>query len=690
MKVRSAKSIKRATVSVVVVAVLLGGTISIGSFSQSASALTGSSFEPGNIISDQHFFDSQAMDEAAIQQFLVSKVPTCSSSSAQPCLKSYRLDTTTRAAVTGVCDAYQGAAAELASRIVAKVAQACGINPQVLLATLQKEEGLITSVSPSAGMYKIAMGYGCPDTFVCDTHFYGFYNQVYRAAWQFKQYTMSPSSWRYKVGANAIQYNPKASCGSSIVTITNQATANLYNYTPYQPNAQALNNLGGTGDGCSSYGNRNFWFYFNNWFGPSTIPVNPQGNVDAVTAGVKSVSVAGWTFDPETPAPIDVHIYVDGGWGGAFTANLPRADIAAAFPGYGAFHGFDVTVPVSIGTHHVCAYAINVGAGSSNPLLGCATVLVPSSIPVGNFESVTLSGSSILVTGWAIDQDYSSAVPIDIYLNGVKAGGFSASKARPDVGRAYPGLGADHGFSESIPAKAGTVEVCVHAIDLQGTANPMFGCRSVVIPASTPIGNFESAIFSSGNVTVAGWALDRLSSDPVHVHVYVNGVKKTDVIADGPRRDVGAVYTQSGPNHGFSATVPVAIGSSQVCIYAIDLVGGRNPQLGCRMVVTSQTSPIGNFESAVVSSTGTALTGWALDPDVTDPVAIHVYVNGIKVREYVAESSRPDVGAVYPGYGDKHGFSVTIPAIVSPSVVCIYAIDIGVSPNPILGCRQIG
>jgi hypothetical protein len=59
--------------------------------------------------------------------------------------------------------------------------------------------------------------------------------------------------------------------------IENSATAALYNYTPYQPNQAALNNLYGTGDGCSAYGNRNFWRIFNDWFGSSqTPPFNAQ------------------------------------------------------------------------------------------------------------------------------------------------------------------------------------------------------------------------------------------------------------------------------------------------------------------------------------------------------------------------------------------------------------------------------
>ncbi|MBQ3320879.1 S-layer homology domain-containing protein, partial [Candidatus Saccharibacteria bacterium] len=67
-----------------------------------------------------------------------------------------------------------------------------------------------------------------------------------------------------------IQYNPDSSCGGSTVYIENLATSSLYRYTPYQPNASSLAAGYGTGNSCSAYGNRNFYLYFNDWFGDST------------------------------------------------------------------------------------------------------------------------------------------------------------------------------------------------------------------------------------------------------------------------------------------------------------------------------------------------------------------------------------------------------------------------------------
>ncbi|HWL76313.1 LGFP repeat-containing protein, partial [Microbacterium sp.] len=232
-------------------------------------------FRAGNIISDAVFFNRNAMTEAQIQAFLQAKVPSCQSG--YTCLKDW-YDTSRSTAADAMCGAYSGGVRERASRIIYKVAQACGINPQVILVTLQKEQGLVTHTWPSEWRYTIAMGQGCPDTAACDTRYYGFFNQVYGAAWQMKRYANPPSTSQYFTWYAPgktwnILYNPNRACGSSPVFVQNQATANLYYYTPYQPNAAALAAGYGTGDGCSSYGNRNFYNYFTDWFGSTDYTV---------------------------------------------------------------------------------------------------------------------------------------------------------------------------------------------------------------------------------------------------------------------------------------------------------------------------------------------------------------------------------------------------------------------------------
>ena len=255
-------------VAIVVAAPLLSAINATVAPVEPAAAATASGFTPGNIIADSVFFDPAVMSSVQVQQFLSTQVTNCLSG--YTCLKDYRETTTTRAA-DSYCRTYTGVANQSSADIIWNVSQACGINPQVLIVLLQKEQSLVTDTWPTAGQYRSATGYGCPDTAPCDAQFYGFFNQVYKAARQFRVYQTWPEDFNFRPGPAAVQFNPNGSCGASTIYIENQATAGLYNYTPYQPNAAALANLYGTGDGCSSYGNRNFWRLFTDWFG------DPQG-----------------------------------------------------------------------------------------------------------------------------------------------------------------------------------------------------------------------------------------------------------------------------------------------------------------------------------------------------------------------------------------------------------------------------
>jgi uncharacterized protein with LGFP repeats len=256
----------------VVVGASLLSPVATSTPAQQAQAADARQFDAGNIISDAVFFDGRAVDAAGIQDFLRSKRssycpdPAVDSS---PCLSDFRMNTTNRAP-DSLCAGYQGAAGETAATIIAKVAVSCRVNPRVLLVLLQKEMGFVTSSNPTAKMYTRAAGYGCPDngTGTCDPSYEGLQNQLYRSGWQYQKYAATPASYSYRAGRNnVIQWDVPRTCGTSTVYIQNQATAGLYNYTPYRPNQAALNAGYGSGDDCSAYGNRNFWLYFTDWFG---------------------------------------------------------------------------------------------------------------------------------------------------------------------------------------------------------------------------------------------------------------------------------------------------------------------------------------------------------------------------------------------------------------------------------------
>lgn len=233
-----------------------------------AAAVTGAQWDAGNIISDSVFYDYGSMTPGQIQALLTDKGSSCQAANGLSCLKDYTMATPAREAEGGLCSGYSAASGESAATIIYNVARSCQISPRTLLVLLQKESSIVTRWTPSAIAYQSATGYGCPDTAACDSTYYGLFNQLYMAARQFKIYATYPTRYGYQAGrVNTILYNPDRNCGSSQVYIANQATAGLYTYTPYQPNAAALGNLYGAGDGCSAYGNRNFWWLFSDWFG---------------------------------------------------------------------------------------------------------------------------------------------------------------------------------------------------------------------------------------------------------------------------------------------------------------------------------------------------------------------------------------------------------------------------------------
>ena len=102
----------------------------------------------------------------------------------------------------------------------------------------------------------------------------------------------------------------------------------------------------------------------------------PFGVVDSVTPSASGFSIAGWAIDPDTAASIRVHVYVDGVAIVNAVSDKVRVDVAAAYPGYGANHGYAETIATAPGSHSVCAYAINAGPGPGNTALGCHTITV--------------------------------------------------------------------------------------------------------------------------------------------------------------------------------------------------------------------------------------------------------------------------------------------------------------------------
>lgn len=592
------------------------GIIAMPITQQDAEAANAADFRPGMLISDAKFYDRDSMTVDQIQQFLNEKGRNCTSN----CLKDYRINTQDRPA-TEYCRAYRGARGETAAQVIEKVGEACGISPKVLLVMLEKETSLVSMSNPGAWRYDRAMGYYCPDDPSrpgwCHPDYAGIFNQLYYASSQLQRYAAYPQNYGYVAGrTNSILYNPNSSCGASNVYIENQATASLYIYTPYQPNRAALNNLYGTGDGCSAYGNRNFWRMYTDWFGstsgsPAPTNTRPTAHLDAVVGQKGAVGVMGWAVDPDKPtAKLDVEVKIDGkshmiqtGW--------TREDIAKHIPGAGSRQGFITSLPATAGERKVCVTVRDSTSGGPSRSLGCRTVTVQpkepekpvNRQPVARLYAVVGQKDAVGVMGWAVDPDDPTAkLDIDVKIDD-KNHTISTGWTRPNVKDEVPGAGDRQGFITSLKAVPGERRVCITARDSAGGKATNLGCHTVNVETSNtrPIAHLDGVVGQREAVGVLGWAVDPDDPDAkLDVEVRIDG--KSHVISTGwTRPDVQRHISGSGPKQGFITSLPASVGEHRVCVTVRDHAGGVGTNLGCR-TVTSEAKPEPRTVTARTSS----------------------------------------------------------------------------------------
>lgn len=239
-------------------------------------------YDSNNIIDDGRFANYTTMDEAAIQAFMNAR---------NSGLKNY-VDPSVN---------------QSAAKIIRDAAWDFGINPQVIMATLQKEQSLMTNPSPSASNINFAMGYGCPTTGSCS--FPGFYQQIRNGSWQLRfnmhraggnngtwtgptGQTWGNSSISYACRNATAYYSTGLFPGRNVtfyahtngqayanVAIANAATAAMYCYTPHVYNP--------SGSPVYYSGSYNFVSFYERWFGPT------KGDPYAWAYAGQSASAAG-------------------------------------------------------------------------------------------------------------------------------------------------------------------------------------------------------------------------------------------------------------------------------------------------------------------------------------------------------------------------------------------------------------
>lgn len=160
-------------------------------------------FDPNNIFTDAELRDKNSLSKAAIQVFLEREGSVLKNLQAEAEGKN-----------------------KPASEIIWEVGQKYNISPKFLLAKVEKEKGLIQKSTASEKDIDWAAGYSCFNN-KCNDKYKGFFNQVESAAITQNIYYEKSSTFPYRAGETG-----KTKDGYDILP-KNQATANLYIYTPY-------------------------------------------------------------------------------------------------------------------------------------------------------------------------------------------------------------------------------------------------------------------------------------------------------------------------------------------------------------------------------------------------------------------------------------------------------------------------
>lgn len=251
-----------------------------------ALELVQSGFKPNKLIDDKVFSNTKTFSSAAgIQSFLESKGSLLANKNAS-FLAQLKEPVSNQSLKETLEDPHASSTSpRTAAELIYDAAKSSGLNAQVILVTLNKEQSLITGRQTATGdqlqrALDFSMGFGCPDSQPCGDIYRGFYFQLFggvdaennrylgAAKSLMKSFTTPGGRGPYfngsisKVGdaitlPNTVGNYENVQPQQSVI-LSNSATAALYRYTPHVFN-----------------GNYNFWRFFKTWFG------SPTGGTDS-------------------------------------------------------------------------------------------------------------------------------------------------------------------------------------------------------------------------------------------------------------------------------------------------------------------------------------------------------------------------------------------------------------------------
>ncbi|MGI8663436.1 MAG: N-acetylmuramoyl-L-alanine amidase [Acidimicrobiales bacterium] len=421
-------------------------------------------------------------------------------------------------------------------------------------------------------------------------------------------------------------------------------------------------------------------------------------DLDAIRARIAQLTPAGLVqpviaTTPRTPTANGSARITSGSlFGGQWAVQILRPDGSRVVAYIGSGASIDVTWPMTDGGSPAAdgTYTAIVSSNQNGKAALDYAGRISTAGAFGNLESLTVSPGGVSASGWAAVSDGATAT-VALSVDGSLAIRVDATGNRPDVADAYPSLGPSRGFGANVPMAGGVHEVCATG-ERAGLQSRLIGCLTIANPPNEPVGNIDAAYSAYAGVRFVGWALDRNTTASIAARFYVDGRYAGDAGATRSRLDVAAAYPAYGPDHGLDVTINTGVGYHYVCVNGVNVGAGASEALiRCYVVGAATGPPIGSLDT-VTGANPYVLQGWSFDPDTTDAINVHAYVDGTYQGAFTANTQRPDLAQPFPFMGTAHGYSIALPAVApGPHTLCVYAINVGApGPNPLLGCRSIG
>ena len=374
-------------------------------------------YNNSHLMDDQIFDNVGSMNEAQITAFLAGSDGRLAGGST--CLKSFStpnfhfdgtnwrygdINTTnpTDPNYSHRWDLAFGPANITAAQAIYQVSQQWGLNPQVVLATLEKEETLISGTACDAWRYNSAVGYGCPDSGGCNPKYLGFSRQILWGSWQLKfnkersygntawdgdgdiSYVgyMTQGAYRRCNACSTINFDGNAVIDTQTIHLDNGTTASLYTYTPHLGQA--------------------FPGIFERWFGSTRVPtyswqyINqtsdmnlaalPAGQKATLSVVAKNTGTVAWGNSGANPTRLGTFSPTDRA--SAFSTPSWTSSVRAATltestvaPGQNGTFTFTIQAPAATGSYKEYFDGVVEGASWLNDLgLNFSITVVPATI----------------------------------------------------------------------------------------------------------------------------------------------------------------------------------------------------------------------------------------------------------------------------------------------------------------------